>query len=71
MVIVVGDHQPMGTVTGPGADWDVPMHVITGNAVLLGRLAALGFQPGLEPDRPALGRMASITSRLVEVFAGE
>lgn len=71
VVIVVGDHQPMGTVTGPDADWDVPMHVITGNAVLLDRLAALGFQPGLEPDRPALGRMASITSRLVEVFAGE
>lgn len=69
VVIVIGDHQPIGTVTGPGADWEVPMHVITRNEVLLARLAARGFEPGLTPQAPALGPMRAMTHLLIEALS--
>ena len=71
VVIVIGDHQPIGTVSGPGADWVVPVHVITSNEIVLKRLAARGFQAGLLPDKPALGPMRALTPMLVETFAIE
>lgn len=69
LIIVIGDHQPIGTVTGPGADWDVPVHVITRNERVLAHLSAQGFQPGLLPDKPALGAMRTLTPLLLEAFA--
>ncbi|MDX5409142.1 MAG: hypothetical protein LPJ94_02845 [Thauera sp.] len=68
VLIVIGDHQPIGTVTGPGADWDVPVHVITRNETLLARLVARGFVHGLVPQRPALGPMRAMTPLLIEAF---
>ena len=68
VVIVVGDHQPMGTVTGPGADWDVPMHVITRNEAVLAHLLNRGFRPGLAPEPPALGPMRTLTLQLLDAF---
>lgn len=69
VLVVVGDHQPIGTVTGPGADWEVPMHVITRNPALRERLLARGFEPGLEPRAPALGPLRAATPLLSSAFA--
>ncbi len=69
VLIVIGDHQPIGTVTGPGADWAVPTHVITRNETLLARLLARGFEPGLTPTAPALGPMRVMTPMLVEALS--
>ncbi|WP_139826258.1 CDP-alcohol phosphatidyltransferase family protein [Derxia lacustris] len=68
LLIVVGDHQPLAAVTGPRASWDVPVHVISGDAALLRRFAERGFAPGLVPRAPALGGMDDFTRLLLAVF---
>lgn len=65
----VGDHQPAASVSGEGADWAVPVHVVTRDPALLARLEALGFQSGLAPRRPALGGMHDLTALLLRAFA--
>jgi len=68
LLVLIGDHQPVGSVTGPAAPWDVPVHVITSDEQLLQRLTALGFRPGLEPQRPILGAMHELTQVLLDAF---
>ncbi len=68
VLIVIGDHQPIGAVTGPGAPWDVPVHVVGGNAELLARLRAQGFVDGLRPGARPLGPMHELTQLLVRSF---
>jgi len=70
VLILLGDHQPMGGVTGEGASWDVPVHVIGRNGQLLDRLVAAGFRPGLEPAHPTLGGMHELTALLLDAFDG-
>jgi hypothetical protein len=55
--IIIGDHQPPANVSGEGARWDVPVHIVSGNPVIINALLQLGFVEGLTPvDRP-LGPM--------------
>ena len=58
--IVLGDHQPAANVTGEGATWDVPVHIISSNPELLQRFVARGFKPGLEPSEPGVGDRKSV-----------
>src|SRR5205085_1916588 len=37
VLIVLGDHQPAAVVSGEGAPWDVPVHVIASRPALLQR----------------------------------
>jgi hypothetical protein len=69
VVVIVGDHQPAAAVTGPGAPWSVPVHVITRDAPLLERLRAHGFTEGLTPHQPALGHMAALVPILLDAFS--
>ncbi len=64
----VGDHQPAASVSGEGADWAVPVHVLARDDALLARLQARGFRPGLVPQRPLLGGMHELTGMLLEAF---
>ena len=64
----VGDHQPAASVSGEGASWDVPVHLVTRDPALLARFVALGFSPGLTPRRPVLGGMHDLTSILLQAF---
>ena len=69
--IVLGDHQPAANVTGEGATWDVPVHIISKNPELLQRFVARGFKPGLEPAVPPKSGTATLfdfTRLLLEVF---
>jgi len=68
VLIVVGDHQPPALVTGPGASWDVPVHVISDDAALLQRLVDSGFVGGLQPPAQTLGPMHGLTSVLLRAF---
>lgn len=68
LVIVVGDHQPVAGVSGPGADWDVPVHVIASDAALLDRFVEAGFRPGLDPGDARLGPMEALTGTLLTLF---
>ncbi len=69
LIIVIGDHQPIGAVTGPDASWDVPVHVIGRNRELLARLQAAGFSAGLQAPVPAIGPMHALTQILLDAFA--
>lgn len=69
LLIVIGDHQPIGAVTGPGASWEVPVHVVGRDPVVLARLQAAGFGAGLQPQPPAIGPMHALTQILLDAFA--
>ena len=70
VLVLIGDHQPIGSVSGPGQPWEVPVHVITNNAPLLARLEATGFVPGLQPRGAPLGPMHALTPILIDAFDG-
>jgi phosphatidylglycerophosphate synthase len=60
VLIILGDHQPAANVSGEGASWDVPVHVIASQPQILEALETNGFQPGLVPLRPAAGKMSEL-----------
>jgi hypothetical protein len=75
VLIAIGDHQPPAAVSGPGAPWHVPVHVVgpRGSRVL-DALRGRGFQPGLELRWPSVGAMHELTAMLLDAFdapAGE
>jgi hypothetical protein len=51
LLIALGDHQPAPLVTGDGASWEVPVHVISGDADLLTPFLEWGFIRGAMPSR--------------------
>lgn len=68
LYIVLGDHQPAANVTGEGASWDVPVHIIASHPELLQRFAAHGFRPGLEPRAPPIGAMHDLTRIILDAL---
>lgn len=68
VLLVIGDHQPPASVGGREASNEVPVHLITHRRDLLDALVAEGFQPGLTPERPALGPMHELQALLLRTF---
>ena len=68
VMVIVGDHQPPALVSGEGAPWDVPVHVVTSRTGVLDRLQRHGFRAGLTPHRPVLARMDALTQILLDAF---
>jgi hypothetical protein len=68
VMIVLGDHQPPALVSGEGAPWDVPVHVITSRRAVLDRLQIYGFREGVTPKRPVVGRMHRLLPVLLDAF---
>ena len=68
VMVVLGDHQPPAAVSGEGAPWDVPVHVIASRKDVLDRLVARGFRAGLTPQRPAISRMHALLLTLLDAF---
>jgi phosphoglycerol transferase MdoB-like AlkP superfamily enzyme len=66
--IVIGDHQPAAAVSGEGASWDVPVHIITSRQAVLDRFLTSGFHKGVTPVRPSLGQMHELTPVLLDAF---
>ena len=69
VMILIGDHQPPALVSGQGAPWDVPVHVITNRGDVLAGLISRGFQRGLTPERPRLGKMHELTPIILEALS--
>ena len=67
-MILLGDHQPAANVTGEGATWEVPVHIISAHPALLQRFVARGFKPGLEPAPTKIGALFDLTSILMEAL---
>lgn len=66
--VLVGDHQPAASITGEGASWNVPVHVVARDPALLARFTAQGFRPGMEPVGSALGGLHDLTALMLRVF---
>jgi hypothetical protein len=69
VMILLGDHEPAAAVSGEGASWDVPVHVIASRPQILDRLRAHGFRAGLTPARPSLGHMHTLLPVLLDAFS--
>ncbi len=69
LTIVIGDHQPFAGVSGAGASWDVPVHVISADKALIARFRAAGFREGLLPPASTLGDMHALTATLLHIAA--
>jgi hypothetical protein len=68
VMIVIGDHQPAGGITGPNATWDVPVHIITSNKLIADRLRRYGFIDGIDPEQAVLGHISDLNQILLSVF---
>ena len=55
----------MAGVSGEGASWDVPVHIVSRDPELLARFVAQGFQPGLAPPRTRIGGLHDLTTMLL------
>ena len=67
VLIVVGDHQPPALVSGEGASWDVPVHVVASRPTVLDRLRQHRFVDGLSPS-PSGARMDTLLPILLDAF---
>jgi hypothetical protein len=68
VLIILGDHQPAANVSGEGASWDVPVHVISKRQDILDALQPYGFTRGLTPTRPVAGKMNELAPWLLAAF---
>jgi hypothetical protein len=76
VLVLIGDHQPPALVSGEGASWEVPVHVITSRAhasraAVLGALRAHGFRDGLVPQHPKISKMHELVPILLDAFSGD
>ena len=71
VMVIVGDHQPPAMVSGEGATWDVPVHVITNRAQVLDRLLQRGFREGLRPSGPSAIKIHALLPVLLDAFGDQ
>lgn len=68
VLVLIGDHQPAAAVSGEGASWDVPVHVVASRPAVLDALRARGFRTGVTPERRSLGPMHALLPTLLSSF---
>ena len=69
VLVLIGDHQPPAVVSGEGAPWDVPVHVVSNRGAMLDALVAQGFMRGMHPRRAPLMRMHELMPALTAAMA--
>ena len=69
VMVVLGDHQPAGVVSGSDPSHDVPISIIAHDPTVLDRVGAWGWTAGLRPadDAPVWG-MDSFRNRFLAAF---
>lgn len=72
LLVLLGDHQPAASVAGPGARWDVPVHVVTRRKDIAAALTAAGFIDGvaLAPGQRPIATLPELLSLLLAVLDG-
>ena len=69
VLIIVGDHQPARIVSGPGADRDVPVTIISKDPAVFDEIASWGWDGGVRPSGQApTWRMDQFRDRFLEAF---
>ena len=70
VLILIGDHQPPAVVSGEGAPWDVPVHVVSSRRGFLDALTGLGFSRGMHPQRKPLMKMNQLMPAITSAMDG-
>ena len=70
-MVLVGDHQPPSLVSGEGASWDVPVHVVTSRQAVMDRLRRHDFVDGLGLPSVRVARMDTLLPLLLDAFGGD
>jgi hypothetical protein len=69
VLVFIGDHQPAASVSGLGARWDVPVHIVTRRDDIAATLLEAGFIEGVDlRAQPSLGGMPVLTTLLLHAF---
>jgi len=69
VLVVLGDHQPSTTVSGAGANHQVPISFIARDPAVLASIDSWHWQDGLLPSRSApLWRMDTFRNRFLDAF---
>jgi hypothetical protein len=68
VLVLIGDHQPPAVVSGEGAPWDVPVHVVSNRRAFLDAMTALGFSRGMHPSRAPLMRLHELMPALTSAM---
>jgi hypothetical protein len=70
-LVLIGDHQPVASVAGVGARWDVPVHIVTRRADIASALVAAGFVEGvaLAPGQRPIATLPELSVLLLDTFA--
>jgi hypothetical protein len=70
VLIVVGDHQPHTEVSGPGANHDVPISIISKDPSVIARTSAWRWQAGMLPSSSApVWRMDAFRDKFLAAFS--
>ena len=70
VLIVLGDHQPARIVSGPNADHDVPITIISKDPSVFEAIASWRWDAGVKPSRDApVWQMDQFRDRFVEAFS--
>jgi hypothetical protein len=70
VLILIGDHQPPAMVSGEGAPWDVPVHVVSNRRAFLDALVTAGFSSGMHPRRAPLMRLHQLMPVIAAAMSG-
>ncbi|MEI3867322.1 sulfatase-like hydrolase/transferase [Microbacterium sp. CCNWLW134] len=71
VLVLVGDHQPSRVVSGPHADSDVPVTIVSKDRAVFERIEAWGWDAGFRPSADApVWRMDAFRDRFVAAFSG-
>nr|WP_196790212.1 sulfatase [Streptomyces caniscabiei] len=72
VLVFLGDHQPMASVSGNGASHDVPVTVVAHDPEVLDRIADWGWSDGLRPgDDAPVWRMDTFRDRFLTAYGEE
>jgi hypothetical protein len=65
LIMILGDHQPAGSITDNDPSWAVPLHMVSRDRALIDRFVAAGYTPGMTPS--ASGKVAGMETFLSEI----
>ena len=68
ILIVMGDHQPPGIVSGQQASWRVPVHVFARDPGRLKAFLSAGFRSGMMPAADAIGGLEQLSHIFLSAF---
>ncbi|MEN8651922.1 sulfatase [Streptomyces sp. 21So2-11] len=69
VLVLLGDHQPNSTVTGPHPSHDVPISIVTDDPAVLDRISSWDWQDGLRPGPTApVWRMDTFRDRFLTAY---